>query len=118
MRKVAILTCLRSNDVCARVGCLKAFRNMTAFFQEYPQDTELSAMMTCNGCRSMKEEDPKDDKGMQEKVERLVKEGVTDVHVGVCRLSSKGTECRRITQICEMIEEQGIHVVRGTHQEK
>ena len=49
MTKIGTLTCLHSNDVCARVGCLKAFMEREAFFKEYSQDTSLEAMMTCNG---------------------------------------------------------------------
>lgn len=74
-------------------------------------------MMTCNGCRSMTETEPEKDKGIIEKVDRLVKEGVETVHVGVCRLNRKGEECPRITTICRMIEAKGITVVRGTHRE-
>lgn len=48
--KIAILTCIRSNDVCARVGCLRAFHDREAFFSDYGPDTELAALMTCNGC--------------------------------------------------------------------
>ena len=53
MKKIATLTCLHSNKVCARVSCLSAFQNRTAFFKDYPEDTVLAAMMTCNGCRSI-----------------------------------------------------------------
>ena len=51
MNKIGILTCIHSNNVCARVGCLAAFQNRTDFFQDYPEDTSLAAMMTCNGCK-------------------------------------------------------------------
>ena len=46
MDKIGILTCIHSNNVCARVGCLAAFQNRTDFFQDYPEDTCLAAMMT------------------------------------------------------------------------
>lgn len=52
MNKIGILTCLHSNAVCARVGCLSAFQNRTDFFQDYPEDTYLAALMTCNGCKT------------------------------------------------------------------
>ena len=32
MIKIGTLTCLHSNNVCARVGCLKAFQNRSDFF--------------------------------------------------------------------------------------
>ena len=49
MIKIGTLTCLHSNNVCARVGCLKAFQNRSDFFDGYSPDTLLGAMMTCNG---------------------------------------------------------------------
>ena len=115
MKKIAALTCLHSNDVCARVSCLSAFNNRTAFFAGYPQDTVLAAMMTCNGCRSMTE--TADDKGRSETIDRLVSENIETVHVGVCCLNRNGEECPRITAICHMIGDRGIMVVRGTHRE-
>ncbi|MFZ2816304.1 MAG: CGGC domain-containing protein, partial [Blautia wexlerae] len=30
---------------------MAAFQNRTDFFQDYPEDTCLAAMMTCNGCK-------------------------------------------------------------------
>ena len=41
MNKIGILTCIHSNNVCARVGCLAAFQNRTDFFQDYPEETCL-----------------------------------------------------------------------------
>lgn len=46
MIKIGTLTCLHSNNVCARVGCLKAFQNRSDFFEGYSPDTLLGAMMT------------------------------------------------------------------------
>ena len=103
MTKIGTLTCLHSNDVCARVGCLKAFMEREAFFKEYSQDTCLAAMMTCNGCKSMNPAEPDDDKGILEKIDS-------------CLIDGK-KECPRITRICEMLEDRGIQVVRGTHRE-
>ena len=34
MIKIGTLTCLHSNNVCARVGCLKAFQNRSDFFED------------------------------------------------------------------------------------
>ena len=80
MTKIGTLTCLHSNDVCARVGCLKAFMEREAFFKEYSQDTCLAAMMTCNGCKSMNPAEPDDDKGILEKIDRLVSEDIKVMH--------------------------------------
>lgn len=117
MNKIGILTCLHSNDVCARVGCLSAFQNRTDFFQDYPEDTYLAALMTCNGCKSANPTKPAEDKGILEKIEKLVNENINIIHVGVCRLPDGKHECPRMTQICEMLEERGIKVIRGTHKE-
>lgn len=116
MKKIGILTCIRSNDVCTRAGCLKAFRIRSDYFQEYGPETELAVMMTCNGCPKENPLAPSKDPGMQEKVERLKKENVEAVHVGACRLHN-GAECSRIQEICGMIQEQGICIVKGTHKE-
>ena len=86
MNKIGILTCIHSNNVCARVGCLAAFQNRTDFFQDYPEDTCLAAMMTCNGCKDANPTDPIEDKGILEKIDRLVSEKISAIHVGVCRL--------------------------------
>lgn len=64
MNKIGILTCIHSNNVCARVGCLAAFQNRTDFFQDYPEDTCLAAMMTCNGCKGANPIEPIEDKGI------------------------------------------------------
>lgn len=115
--RIGILTCLHSNDVCTRAGCLNAFHRRTDFFQEYPQDTELAVLMTCNGCRAERPAEPEQDEGMIEKVDRIVEENVKIVHVGVCRLLKNKEECERITKICRMLETRGIQVIRGTHRE-
>ncbi|MGN0354684.1 MAG: CGGC domain-containing protein [Muricoprocola sp.] len=116
MKKIGILTCARSNDVCARVSCLNAFNNRTDYFQNYGSDTVLSAVMTCNGCSKDTITSPRKTAGLSEKINRLCKEGITTIHVGVCRLHN-GKECPRISEICEMLNERNITVIRGTHKE-
>ena len=117
MNKIGFLTCLNSNDVCTRAGCLSAFQNRTDFFREYSEDTVLAVMMTCNGCCCRNETDPEKDSGILEKIDRLVSENIQTVHVGSCRLTKYKTECPRMVRICKMIEERGIRIVRGTHKE-
>lgn len=46
MIKIGILTCIHSNDVCARVGCLNAFYDRKNFFADYPEDARLTALFT------------------------------------------------------------------------
>ena len=83
----------------------------------YPEDTCLAAMMTCNECKGVNPIEPIEDKGILEKIDRLVSEKISTIHVGVCRLPDGKHECPRMTQICNMIEERGIKVVRGSHKE-
>ena len=115
--KIAILTCLNSNDVCTRAGCLQAFFQRKDFFQNYGEDVELTALMTCNGCKKERSMEPEEDAGMQEKIQRLKDENVEVVHVGVCRNTQDKTECPRMTRITHMLEKEGIRIVRGTHRE-
>lgn len=77
----------------------------------------LAAMFTCNGCKGYNHSEPEEDKGILEKLDRLVSEDIKAVHVGVCRLVAGKKECPRMTKICEMIENRGIEVIRGTHRE-
>ncbi len=85
--------------------------------QKYAEDTILAAMLTCNGCKGDNPSEPEEDKGILEKLDRLVSEEVKTVHVGVCRLMDDKKECSRMTRICEMIDSRGIQVIRGTHRE-
>lgn len=115
--KIGILTCIRSNAVCTRAGCFQAFYSRSAHFQGYGPDAQLSVLMTCNGCEKDNSLKPQVDPGMQEKVERLKTEEIEVMHVGDCRLQ-KGIECSRMNEICTMIQEQGIKIVKGTHREQ
>lgn len=117
MKKIGILTCIHANEVCTGAGCLKAFHGKTDFFQDYSADTQLAAFMTCNGCSKERPQEPGEDPGILEKVDRLVKEEITAMHMGVCRMTKEKKECGRITEICRLIEEKGIQVIRGTHKE-
>ena len=74
-------------------------------------------MLTCNGCKGDNPSEPEEDKGILEKLDRLVSEDIEIVHVGVCRLMDDKKECPRMTKICEMIDSRGIQVIRGTHRE-
>ena len=114
--KIGTITCVRSNEVCARVGCLGAFYNRSGSFAVYDEDTVLAAMMTCNGCTRDNPKQPEEDPGILEKIERLQKEKIEVMHAGACRLHG-GKECPRLARICDMIEKAGIRVVRGTHAE-
>ena len=70
-----------------------------------------------DGCKETNAKEPAEDEGILEKADRLVSEKISVIHVGVCRLNEEKKECPRITQICGLIEERGIKVIRGTHKE-
>ena len=94
MKRIGILTCLNSNDVCTRAGCLSAFRERRDFFSGYPEDTILAAVMTCNGCKETNAKEPAEDEGILEKADRLVSEKISVIHVGVCRLNEEKRNVR------------------------
>ena len=112
MKKIAVLNCLKANDVCTGAACLRAFNEKSHSFERYQeQEICLAAFMRCNGCGA----DPESDKGLLEKVERLKEEGVEAVHAGVCTQDRAGQECPTITKRLKEIESRGIEVIRGTH---
>lgn len=73
--------------------------------------------MTCSGCKEERPQEPEEDAGMAEKLERLSAEGISVIHIGVCRVQTDGQECERMIKIGNMLETRGIRVVRGTHRE-
>ena len=112
MKHIAMLNCLNANKYCTGAACFQAFHNKGAFFKEYEdQEICLDAFMRCNGCGI----DPKTDVGMLEKIERLKNIGIQIVHIGKCTKQTNGKECPTITAIAELMKQQGIEIVRGTH---
>ena len=75
------------------------------------------AFMACNGCEDERAQEPEDDPGMIEKMDRLVEEGISVLHAGVCRIQEDGLECERLGKILSMAEQRGIRVIKGTHRE-
>lgn len=125
MKRIAILACRRSEDVCTGAGCLRAFFQRKGAFADYgKEDLRLIAFMHCNGCRmpgAGKDYDAcvytplLQDPGLLEKVERLEKEQVEVVHVGVCCQNRQGQLCPAIAELTEALRQRGMTVVRGTH---
>ena len=110
MKKIAMLNCLKANDVCTGAACMKAFRERRAGFERYAgEDLELIAFMRCSGC-----DKPVEDRGMQEKLERLVAEGTETVHIGVCA-QMNGERCSTIEKCAEWLEARGVGIVWRTH---
>ena len=111
MKNLAILCCLKANDVCAGVGCLRALRERTGGFSCYQgEDTELLAFLRCSQCGVPLEENA----GMREKLERLKTIGTQVVHIGVCAQKDK-KPCPCMAQSAQWLEQQGIRVVWRTH---
>jgi len=109
--KIAILNCLKANDVCAGASCLKAFNTKTRHFAEYGDaPLELVAFARCSGCEAGI------DDGFREKLDRIVEEGAEVCHLGVCTVSfDTKKECPTITKAAEYLEAHGVRIVRGTH---
>ena len=109
--KIAILNCLKANEICAAAACLKAFNNKAKHFEVYKdQDLELVALGRCNGCEAGI------DDGFREKLDRIISEGAEVCHVGICTVKKEtGEECPVITEALEYLEARGVRPVRGTH---
>ena len=68
--KIAMLNCLKANDVCTGAGCLRAMNSRTGHFTPYAAEPlELVAMARCSGC------EVGIDEGFREKLDRIVSEG-------------------------------------------
>ena len=67
MKKIAMLNCLKANEVCTGAACMKAFNEKSRSFERYrEEETVVAAFMRCNGCDAH----PGEDKGLQEKLDR------------------------------------------------
>ena len=110
MKKIAILACLRANDVCAGAACLDALNDRRAHSQIYEgEPVRLCAFLRCSQCGV------DDDPGMMEKLERIVSCGVETAHIGICASKRDGTVCPHMAKAAAWLEEQGIQIIWGTH---
>ena len=109
--RIAIINCLKANEVCSGAGCLKALNSRTKHFEQYRDtDIELTAFARCNGCEAGI------DNGFKEKLDRIINVGTEVCHVGICTFRKYlGKECPVITQALAYLQEHGIRCVRGTH---
>ena len=119
MKKIVILRCLKSNDVCTGASCLEAFYDRTGKFQEYSMDENLQlvAFFSCNGCEEVRF---KNQDGLAEKLKKILDLKPSAVHIGICtKIYNKSTgekeECNTIKEISKYIQGKGITVIRGTH---
>ncbi|MDO4177805.1 MAG: CGGC domain-containing protein [Phascolarctobacterium sp.] len=113
MKRIAILRCLHSNDVCTGAACLAAFNAKSQSFEAYKDEgAELVAFWSCDGCKEMRFNNPH---GLEEKIHRIETLHVDVLHLGVCTKNRHGEECPITTKIAEELEGKGIKIVRGTH---
>ena len=112
MKKIAILACLKANDVCAGVSCLQALHARKASFAQYQgEEVMLCAFLRCSQCQ----QNPLADKGMMEKLHRILSCQVDVAHIGVCAKKRDGTPCPFMEQAADFLSEHGIRIVWGTH---
>lgn len=117
MKRIAILRCLHSNDVCTGAACLDAFFKRLGSFSIYGQEElQLVAFWTCNGCNDCQ---LKNKSGLEEKIQRIISLQTEVVHVGVCTKNKTNDGnmqiCPTIKKICQRLESSGITIVEGTH---
>ena len=115
MKRIAILTCLRANDVCTGAGCLEAFFNKKGSFNIYKQENiKLVAFWTCNGCKDCLFDNQD---GLFEKIDKIKKLKVDILHLGICVLLDKKSKkfCPKIQNIIEELKKYNIKIVIGTH---
>ena len=114
MKRIVILRCLSSNDVCTGAGCMRAFNTKSGAFARYGEEPlELEAFWSCNGCGDCRFEH------QAGKLERIIGLKPDAVHVGVCvkQRTEDGDEvtCKTIEEICERLQASGLTIVEGTH---
>ena len=81
MKKIVMLTCLRAETVCTGAGCFSALNGRTHRFREYgDEELQVSAFMKCSGCGHF----PRQDKGLDEKIERILEIHPDAIHLGIC----------------------------------
>lgn len=114
MKKIVILTCPHAETVCTGAGCFFALNGRTHRFREYgDEELQVSAFMKCNGCGHF----PRQDKGLDEKIERILEIHPDAIHLGICccHNGKSKTLCKEVEMITSIFEKAEIPVVRGTH---
>ena len=117
MKRIVILRCLGSNNVCTGAACLKAFNKKTGAFARYGEEPlELEAYWSCNGCGDCHF---KYQEGIEEKLERIISLKPDAVHVGLCvkqrTQDGQVVTCKTIAEIFDILYASGLTIVEGTH---
>lgn len=109
--RVAVVRCDIVSEVCAGVGCLKAWETRTRFFDDYGPDAELVGFFTCGGCSGRR---------VHRLVKRLKEKHNLDVvHLSSCMLfDGDYPKCPFKGQMIGSIKGMGVRVVEGTHHSK
>ena len=116
MKRIVIITCPKSEDVCTGAGCFSALNRRKGAFERYHgEEVELEAFMKCSGCGHLLE----NDKGLVEKVRRILEIHPDDIHLGICCCDDGRSKelCPEIEALADVFRSHGIEVVRGTHGE-
>ncbi len=112
MKKIALLTCLKSNDVCTRTACLQAVQSRSDYFAPYAAEKlELTGVWTCQGCEPLCWGD---ELNLAEKLQCLQQAGTQIVHIGCC-CRQQGQWCKEIRYLAELLQQRHIQVIWGTH---
>lgn len=101
-------------DRLHRRRMFSALNGRTHRFREYgDEELQVSAFMKCSGCGHF----PRQDKGLDEKIERILEIHPDAVHLGICCCSDgeSKTLCKEVEMITAIFKKAGIPVVRGTH---
>ena len=102
MKKIVMLTCPRAETVCTGAGCFSALNGRTHRFREYgDEELQVSAFMKCSGCGHF----PRQDKGLDEKIERILEIHPDAVHLGICCCSDGESKT-----LCKEVELSLIHI--------
>lgn len=112
MKKIAILRCLKSAEMCTGAACLHALSAKTAYFEPYAgEEIQLVAFFSCNGCKELQFQGTA---GLEEKLQCILSLGTDIVHIGVCCTENNIT-CPNIVAITEFFKARQIKIVWGTH---
>lgn len=114
MKKIVMLTCPHAETVCTGAGCFSALNGRTHRFREYgDEELQVSAFMKCSGCGHF----PRQDKGLDEKIERILEIHPDAIHLGICCCHNGKSKalCKEVEMITSIFEKAGIPIVRGTH---
>lgn len=106
-KHIAIVRCETVAEVCPGVACFMAFNARKKAFAIYGDDVEIIGFFTCGGCPGRR---------ISRMIKSLKKYGLDAVHLSSCMLMDKPfPRCPYIDDIKQMIENQGIEVIEGTH---